>query len=188
MTKPAPLAYRELISPNRRYGPRVLQPREIPIHPLVYDNPAFFTPEFLERIRGRIVESMREDDKSIKEVLGIDTGLVIGDSSITHGSREVSYNIIGFDVDPSKKEIGAELGATNAAIVRHLPRELIVNESDLHPMFPQRLIEYAFDLSDPQYSKTHAWYQHNVDDQGWGVFHFLRNFAITFNNLGLELV
>ena len=55
-------------------------------------------------------------------------------------------------------------------------------------MTPERLREYAFDVSDPNYLRTHAWYQHNIDDQGWAVFHFLRNFSILFNNLGLELV
>ena len=188
MTKPEPLAYRELITPNRRYGPRVLQPREIPIHPLVYENAACFTQEFLDRIRGRIVESMREDDMTIREALGTDIGLIIGDSSISHASREVPYNRMQLTVDPEKKEIGAELGATSTYILRHLPRELLVCESDLHPMSLERLREYSFDSSDPNYLIMHTWYQHNIEDQGWGVFHFLRNFAILFNNVGLESI
>lgn len=125
---------------------------------------------------------------TIKKVLEVDTGLVVGDNSISHGSREVAYDSIQLTVDPEKKEIGAELGATNTYILRHLPIELVVFENDLHPMFPERLAEYAFDASDPNYQRAHAWYQHNIHDQGWGVFHFLRNFAILFNNLGLDTI
>ena len=55
-----------------------------------------------------------------------------------------------------------------------------------HPMSLERLKEYAFDLSEPEQPRVHSWYKHNIDDQGQGVALFLRNFAIVFNNLGLE--
>ena len=189
MTKPAPLTYRELIAPNRGYRPKVLTPNEIPIHPAVYDSPACFTPEFLERIRGRIVGSMKEDDRIIREVLGIDTGLIIGDRSITRESIEVPYDRIEFMLDPEKKEIGAAVYATSADILRHLPIEIGLSPLTraVHPMSSERLREYAFDVSDPKDPRIHVWYQHNIYDQGNGVAHFLRNFAILFNNAGLEV-
>lgn len=191
MSNPEPLGYRELIAPNRRkdsHRPQTLTPIEIPIHPLVYDSPDCYTQEFLDRIRGRLVDSVREDDIIIREVLGVDTKLDIGDESIRFGCREIPYSSVRYIFDPEKREIGAYIATTSASIRRHAETKLFLSPFNPHPMSLERLKEYAYDSSDPEKPKVHTWGIHNINEQGIGAVLLLRNFAILFNNLGLELV
>ncbi len=210
MSKPQPLSYRELIAPKRRYGPKVLTPEDIPIHPHVYNNPFSYTPEFTREVLGRIRESMIEDDRTIREVLGIETGFEIQNDCLIARSVEreytrpdgtkrktttpehrLDYSFVHFSPNPGKLETGVSIGSANIDIVPHLACHirLEVSLTEAHPMSPERLEEYAYasdlNLRVPQ---IHAWYRHNLDDASATALHFFRNFAILFNNLGLEVV
>ena len=194
MSKPAPLTYRELIKPERSRR-KVLLPDKIPIAPDVYNNPACFTEEFVAKVRGRIVPSMMEDALVIGETFGEPTGFMITkDFIITpdNPGYQLKFSEIEHDVFPAHLGggVSVDLTAASASIYRdNRDRELYIcswrPETENHPMSLERLREYAFDSSNPNEPRVRVWHTHNLGGMGNGMDHYLRNFAILFNNLGL---
>ena len=180
----------DLIEPRRRNN-RILSPYEIPIHPRVYNSDFAYTKEFMEEVRARMPQALRDDISRIEIVLGIDLGITITDESILEGSYEIKFKDIDYEAKSQERQIGVEVHAANTFILPHLSRTLEIdtrlgiNPILSHPLPPNKILEYSFD-SDGDYFKFYSWYTHHLHDVGEGFFHYLRAFAIEFNNHGLS--
>lgn len=177
----SPLAYAELLDPNGTVG--ILPPNQIPVHPAVYNFPLAFTEEYIYLVRDSLPESIRKDIEEINRVLGKYDGLRATNKALIYGTKELQYDQVLFRF-VSGTYVEAALGSSNIALDRRegQRREL---QLEGHPMGRQRLEKYAFESQDGQ-PRIHTWYVHNYLDHGLPLKLYFRNFAIMFNNLGVE--
>ncbi len=193
-----PLAYADFIAPQRaNEQSRILRPDEIPIHPKVYVSDFAFTPEFVEEVRRQMPRALHEDISEIERVLGKSLGLYVTDTQIAQAGERCSdkteFAEIGHEVDPTRKTIDVGIFASTINILRDRNSTLEISPPIeafpglTHPLPLEKVEEYAF-KSDGRYHTCHTWYTHNLHDQGKSLFHYLRTFAIVFNNTGLERI
>lgn len=185
------LQYTELVEPKRRYD-KILRPDEIPIHPSVYTSPFAFTPDFLREVRRQMPQALRDDISEIERILGEKSEIVVTEESIAYRREETRFDQIEHKVNPVERKLSVGVYASTIGILPHLPRPRVLEINtgrtlgiqSAHPLSQEKALEYAFD-SDGDYLKLYTWYTHNLHDQGEPLFHYLRTFAILFNNLGL---
>lgn len=186
----SPLEYNELIDPRRSHD-KILAPYEIPIHPSVYDSEFAYTPEFMKELRERMPQALRDDIAVIESLVG-SQGIKINDDGIIEGEvLEQKFRDIAHEVNPKRKNVSVELCvSSNVGILPWLSRFLEVSTRPnlpaafSHPMPIDKLKQYMID-SDGEHLRFYTWYGHNIGSAGTLTFHYLRTFAILFNNHGL---
>ncbi len=72
------LQHRELINPEARYE-QDLWAWQIPVHPIVYNSEFAYTVDFVEKVRAKVPESIREDITTIEKMLGKPLGIGVED-------------------------------------------------------------------------------------------------------------
>ncbi len=199
-----PLSYAELVAPERTHE-RILCPGEIPIHPKVYNSPLVYTPEFIMEVRAQMPDALRKDISEIKRILQEPLGFTITNEGIldVNPKRKFheepqKFNDIKFEVDQSKKTLWGGIYASTIGILSSRDSEFSISQkppigwpSFSHPLPKEKAEQYCFRHErssfgqDQGYYVCHTWYNHNLHDQGKLLFHYLRTFAIVFNNLGL---
>ncbi|MBI2139390.1 hypothetical protein HYU14_00585 [Candidatus Woesearchaeota archaeon] len=162
---------------------------QIPVHPKVYDSDFAYSARFLVEARLRVPESIRQDISAIEIILGKSLNISAGDDALGETDSEfpdeLEYDQIRSTVDAGKKAIGLEIGGTNIDLDPvALPRDFIPTAR--HPMDIEKLRKYAFETMPALI--IHTWLFHNPLDYGLIGALYLRNFAIVFNNLGLERI
>lgn len=191
MTTTPLLLSEDLIAPYRRHQ-QILAPDEIPIHPDVYNAPFTFTDEFMTEVKERVPNMLRQDISEIERILGIQLGLEIEKDGIRQDREKTSYGAIHYVVyPPPRKELHVSIMASSVGILPHRPAVLEITTRDLssfpdlrHPMPLEKARQYS-STTDGLYLQLPSWYTHNVHDQGETFFHYMRAFAIAFNNHGL---
>jgi hypothetical protein len=170
---PKQLIYDELLCPTSRFMP-ILSPRYFPIHPTVYDSSFAYTPEFVNKILLALDNSVVEDVKAINQALGIEVKyepIKIKDFYIianpTIRSVDITY-------------VGSNIAVQPGAHIEHI----IENDWDLPPrMIGERALLFS---KETDRLVIPSWYTHTPEENGTSVYLYLRNFAILFNNLGIE--
>lgn len=187
-----PLEYGELLRINS-VSP-ILKPNEIPVHPMVYESSLVYTSQFAQRVAAAVPDSIKEDMAVIKRVLGHDLKLEVDQEGIqTAGGRVSAFKHLfaSFDImaSPGRKTLDVAYGSANIAVGSApegcAPYRIQPFSFDPHPMSAERLKIYGFD---PEVSDSflHVWYIHNLSTFGDPGLMYFRNFAIMFNNLGLQ--
>lgn len=179
-----PLLHSELIAPGRKYGDRILLPGEIPLHPAVFNSDLVYTLEFVKQVYYAIPESVEKDVFEIEKALGTKTGIKVTEGiSIADALDGLAFNMLDHRPNPLRKCVDIIYGQANIAMdvedkaVRHL--------FDQHPMGRLKQESYAFS-NDGGRLEHLVWYVHNIHDGRLPMDLYFRNFAILFNNLGLE--
>lgn len=181
------LTYEELIWPRAQFN-QVLWPNQIPVHPRVWKSDFAYTPEFLSQVISMVPESVRQDISVIEKMLGKPLNLKVkGDQivDLNDSGFKLFYRWIWHEAKPNRKSVDVGFGGTNIALdIGNLPT--IIDLDDFPSQSLEKLKQYAFE-TDPKL-KAYAWYVHNYLDHGKMAELYLRNFAIVFNNLGLDRV
>jgi len=188
------LQYLELIAPERGPG-RILYSHEIPISPDVFNSDFAYTTDFIERVKNAVLSSMVEDISEIERILQISLLVEIDGEKIMHGSRTLDISQI--NTYPHKKGNSVNVGfaSSNIAMDNTEPDnfypfigKIILEpeyaEIDRHPM-GERLFKFSMK---GRYGLRVApvWYAHNLDTARLPLNLYFRNFAILFNNLGVQ--
>lgn len=63
------LEYGDLVAVRRTILSPILSPSMVPIHPLVYESPRVYTPEFGQRVWASVPESIRQDIATINAMM-----------------------------------------------------------------------------------------------------------------------
>jgi len=181
------LSYSELIAPNR--FDRILMPSEIPCHHLVYTSQFAYTPEFAEEVRRRVPASIDQDVLEIERIFGKKFRIVIQNGKIFDENadwRKISLDGINVIAEPERRSIDVLYCGSNIALEdRRLEQRRILRLDTNHPLSLDRLREYA---SNPKEEELiiPRWHVHNIYDNGFILELYFRNFAIMFNNAGIE--
>ena len=181
------LSYAELIASPRVYDV-VLSPREIPIHPQVYNSSFAYTPEFMTEVQAQMPQALHEDISAIERILQVETGITVTDKAMKWRSEELRFEEIPHEAKPQTRQLSIGIYASTIGILPHLPTELMVFPKSFigkHPLPLEKARAYAF-REEPDCLTLHTWYTHNIHDQGELLFQYLRTFAIVFNNCGLS--
>ena len=187
---PEPLVYEELIALNRDWHRletrKILMPDEIPIHPYVFNSDFVYTPKFIEEVRKNLPESIEQDISEIERILGIDLGLKVTPTGICEKEHEYEcgFRLFRSGVYPDREYLTLGIGATSIAMEKkqgNLRRSMKLPKSQRrHPMNLDKLKQYSSN------DRIAIWHTHNIHDGNMPWQLYLRNFAIVFNNLGLE--
>src|SRR3989338_4580447 len=201
---PEPLKFEELVALDRvtekglfylyeLYGLNhaILSPGEIPIHPVVYAASQAYSLDFVNHVRASMPDALQEDIATIDRLLGVKLGITVDDDSIR--GREGLYTLhinderdIGLIVDEGRRvQLGR--GSTGVWLNINEPGELSVwkgHHGVDHPMTTDRLRAYG--AKGESLLHVPVWHIGNLKDQGEPVYHYIRTFAVQFNNLGLQ--
>lgn len=185
------LEYAELLRPGQ-VDP-VLNPDKIPIHPAVYESPSVYTHQFTTMVAMAVPGSIRRDIEAMKRVLNTDFNLEVDEESIyIKGVDSDLKNLFkSFDLDtyPDKHRLDLMYGSSNIAVVPpergRIPFTFRPFSFNPHPIPLEKLIAYGYDPDDGRKDLI-SWYAHNLPRFHIPIRMYFRNFAIMFNNLGLQ--
>jgi len=188
--KVEPLEHEELLAPKRSYN-RILLPEEIPLHPDVFNSEFAYTPEFIKEVMKNMPDSINRDGLEVQRILGLELGIIADETGVRYKNPDlgdnVDYDTLRIVANPVKRSIVASYGSANIAIDFREEQRIVhrVYPPKRHPMTAERLREYAFS-QEGEIVNNVFWYVHNIHDHRVPLEMFFRNFAILFNNLGLE--
>lgn len=183
------LDHADLVRTGMTWSGPVLSPREIPIHPKVFEADSTYTPDFALKILESIPGSVRKDVEVIEGLIKRDLGVHVTDSGIYENGREVSFGDFRISADPAHSDLGIEprvsANAENTYIQRKRPVIIMPHN---HPLPRKKLAAYFVkpDLERYQGEGMLTWTAHNSGGLSMANLLVLRNFAILANNLGLE--
>ena len=195
------LEYGELVDLDRmrKYGlSPILDPHEIPVHPVVFKSPSVYTPEFANRVWLSVPDSIRADIAAIEEGVGPPVPVRISDLGVYEITqrlgRPIQQLFLDFAIaaDPEKKSIWVEplrsADAINLGLSgshHRLSDDRVFNRASI----PQaKLASYVLPETDESEGGIITWYAHNIGMAELPLLLIMRNFAIQFNNLGLQQV
>jgi len=184
----SPLAYAEFVAPQRHYD-KLVTLGEIPLHPRVHDAAFAYTQEFLDEVRKQMPQALRENIREMERILGETIGITVTDTAIRSRGEETLFDRIEHEADAAQRTVSIGIFASTIGFLPWLPRVIEIHtqqpqESGSHPLSLEKARAYSFRQSG-SYLQLHGWYTHNVYDQGESLFHYLRTFAVLFNNHGL---
>jgi len=189
MHQAEPLQYAELVSSERRHK-NILLPAEIPLHSDVFRSDFAYSPEFADQVAKAIPTELTRDISDIERILGRKLNLKITPEGIAYDSPHsmlYEFEMFHHRADPERKTIDVGCGAANIAMDAREDRRIVhdVSEFTKHPMGTERLSQYALSQEDGK-AQNVFWYIHNISDGILPLQLYFRDFAIVFNNLGLE--
>lgn len=193
------LTHSDLVTTKRFSGP-FIEPKEIPVHPLVYDCPAVYTHDFVDRVRTTIPNSIKDDIEAIRGKIGDEIwDRLVGDKPLplvqnSTPDRDIMFlGRFSFEVNPQRQVwINAPGEAVNLALDRTRPDIRIIFLPFDYPTPKRKLKRYT--VNPEKYPNDYdnkgiiGWYAHNFSMASLSTKLYLRNFAIQFNNLGLQEV
>jgi hypothetical protein len=91
------------------------------------------------------------------------------------------FNVVA---NPVNRSVDVSYGSSNIAVEPGSNIEIMLTKNDLSAYIIEKRAK-IFSMTDDEL-KIPAWYVHNIDDNSIGAYLFYRNFAILFNNLGIE--
>ncbi len=183
-----PLTYKELIVPGR-LGGDILMPNEIPIHQLVYISDSVYTQDFIEEVHKAVSDSIKKDVSAIEKILKKEQKIKVIDNiikdEISCSNKDV--NSVNRIVDEEKKKIDIQYVGSSIGLNFHKdPTQWLTISPYEHPVGKEKLEKYSYVQHEQIIVPT--WYIHNLGDNGFGMELYFRNFAIMFNNIGLEKI
>ena len=187
----SPLLPEYFVDPDRAgeiMGRPILYPSQIPIHPLVYDSALRLDSDFIDEVRAGVPDMLRRDISTIERMLSTNLGLQVTDTGIIddNDQREMPFTKIHHYIQPGINQFSLDLGSVSIGLLPSTPRQFeIYPEGAPHPLPQEVARQYAF-LIEENTMCLHTWFTHNMNHQGPGVFHYLRAFAMEFNNKGLR--
>ena len=185
MTGTIQLQHKELLK-KIPYEP-ILMPRNIPVHPTVFDSDFAYSPDFVRVVQEAVPEYAKLDASLIESVLGI-SGIIVTDDAITFRGQSIEFNdpLISYVSSPEKRTVDVGGGDTNIALDAMRSGEFNYHNALYisHPMPTEKLQEYMIHKDGEPFLLM--WYEHNSLIAGLPMGLLFRNFAIAFNNLGLE--
>lgn len=190
MIEVKPLTYRELIG-QEYYWRNWLLPFDIPLHPLVYDSEFAYTEEFLDEVCTSLPESMRRDISEIEQVLGKSLNIVVEDKELISEDKTLEVDLFMRRCISEGRIVSLTYSSTTIYIEPNEKRTLNKSQLKDHPMGLEKLEHYSSpsdeeDLYDEGHPLIVFWCDHNMDTAPEPARLYMRNFAIMFNNLGLE--
>ncbi|MDP2946615.1 MAG: hypothetical protein Q8N88_00735 [Nanoarchaeota archaeon] len=182
------LQYSELISPSRSKG--ILLPAEIPLYPDVFKSNFAYTSDFVDQVAIAVQRELPRDISEIERILKRELHIVVSPEGIAYdipGSRVYEFDMFRHSANPDRKTVDVGCGSANIAMDAREDRLIVhaVHEISRHPMSKDRLREYAFPHPGGEVQNI-FWYIHNMSDGILPMQLYFRDFAIVFNNLGLE--
>ncbi len=190
----------DLVAPLRQRH-KILLPNEIPLHPAVLQANFAFTREYVEEVCSALPEAIRRDVSEIERILGSPLAVEVTETTISEkfpGCRSgYEYSFQGelegdFEYLVRPHSLDVSCGSANIGMDNQVGRMIVQELLPLrpHPMAKDKWQHYAVPASlkkgngdNPQYV---FWYIHNISDGILPLELYFRNFAMQFNNKGLE--
>ena len=183
-----------LILKNRGDLASILEANFIPIHPQVYKSRFAYSKKFIYEVRKKVPEALKYDLSVIDPILKkYDVKLTMTDKSIMHMHEfdEVEfYNDDMFSIEDNRFRIGTAV--THMTLMKDRPKELYLGKIDnnnSHPMLEEGLSDELakYNFSDEEgVLRVYTWGSHDLPCRGLPFLLYSRNFAIVFNNLGID--
>ena len=157
--------------------PEVLRPRHILVHPSVLEQPFAYLKEFVDQVMERVPELLKRDVETIERKLRVNLRVVIKPEGVLSENGVFLFNNV---VRCIPRPNGIQLGSAEMVVNPHDSK--CISEDILVPAH----VLAAYTVPGQRNPNLFAWSTHNITYQGFGFELFARNYAIGFNNLGLE--
>jgi hypothetical protein len=179
------LEYTDLVAPNRTHDV-LLDPREIPLHPLVY-NSELYKPSFVTRVHQAVPKAVLADISVIERILGINIDIPVTDQQIGPGIvSAVVLDEIRFGYSRGGKAIDLSFKGTSMGVgTLEGIRPFTFSPNETHPLPSEKIQAYSC-LTDGPFSYLHGWSTNNYQNKSLPFWLYARSFAVLFNNLGLD--
>ncbi|GEM_PF-3338667 len=183
------LIHSELLDPKSRYE-KILAPNRIPVHPQVFDSEFAYTQGFIDEVLHCVPDSIQDDIISIDKLFPSKTGLIFSERGVTtKGGTEYFFTDF-YHMAREERAIDVSWGSSNIALDPNKDgkrggQRLEMSLIEPHPTPIAKLSEYSLARDSLRIPR---WYIHNVGDSAFPVFLYFRNFAIVFNNHGLQTI
>ncbi len=184
---------------SERTKPPVFYPSRIPIHPQVCDADSIYNIQFMTRVRNRLTDVLQDDIREIAARMGKDYLEMSREVHVTATGIEDCYERVKFEQFyhgvnnrfvkcrqniwvnlPHLQNLGMKLVQDDVRTY-----DINFKQNPRHP-FPREIAqEYAID-PDAAVLSFYTWsVDENITNRP-ALFHYLRAFALTFNNEGLD--
>ena len=188
--QPTPrLIHEQILAPTRQVV-KILSPTEIPVHPSVYSSDQVFQFSFLRRVHEATPEAIIRDMDAINRVLGSSINMEVTSQQLGTGETAIELDDINIYPSSKKRYFSVHYFSTSMSLgdlEGYAPK--ILRPYGGHPMPKEKLVAYAIDptmdVNNPDFT-LHCWDTNNYQDNGLPLMLYLRNFAITFNNMALD--
>jgi hypothetical protein len=190
------LEYGDLVNPEfAQYGVSpILDASRVPIHPLVFESPQFFTVDFARRVLASVPNSIRRDVAEIEAKCGPKVPVKIVERGVTLVRDETlvdEEDITLFSdvriIKESATDIGLAYYASGFAIDLWADSTRpVFGDPDNLLMSRVKAQYYEVDADKYNYDGMLKWDAHHRGYARLPLQLILRSFAIMFNNLGLE--
>lgn len=189
------LEYKEFFDLNRKqYGlDPILGADQIPVHPKVFEAQELYTPEFADEVWESVPESIKADAKALESVTGVPVPVKVSDSDICWVNREgqdrdiTLFSSFGIEANTNQRQVWLrpsgdyiDLGLDSR---NHLIRSRRLYTG---PLSKSKFKIYALPETENSEGGLITWYTHNRKLIKFPTQLIFRNFAIQFNNLGLQ--
>lgn len=166
--------------------PRILRPSEIPVHPAILEKDFIYSQDFLKEVVKATPEMVTADIKTIESKLNVKLGLKLIDKGIEDKSNRLAF--LPFDsiiVQPKSCWIEMSYSGDPNICIGPEVGENFFYEDCPYPIPQDKAEIYAISKENKEI-ELQGWQTHNITYQGFPFEIFSRNFAIVFNNLGLD--
>jgi len=195
------LEYGELVDLDRakKYSlSPILNPREIPVHPRVFESPQVYTQEFADHVWASVPDSIRADISVIQDKIRNALPVYVTDDGVMsrrgpHLDMPEIFNAFSVQANPKQRSVWVEPLMSAEAINLGLGPEHHYRSDPRSPrvrslFLAWKLKAYTAPETDDAEEGLINWHSHNVGMASLPLLLILRNFAIKFNNLGLQRV
>lgn len=172
--------------------PELLRPMDMPVHPKVAKSDLPYKRDFVEEVRDAVPKLVIEDLKAIRDRLGTSLQFQVKPEGIFErnyrepigdGFKYEEVNFIGNGRGTIVEKYATSIWFTFPTDEQDNDRFTERYEGQ----FPESIARaYRMESEGAETKRFYTWQQHNPDDMGFAFALYLRNFAISFNNLGLD--
>jgi len=167
--------------------PRILRPMEIPVYPRLLGERFAYSTDFLKEVLEKVYGTIRDDVEVIENTLGVNLEIELALDHIRHKDKKFLFKELEIISRRKLGETGIScaVGSTSSSTGENVIEKFAYDDG--HPLPKEKAEIYAFS-NESWGIELGGWRTHNLTYQGFPFELIARNFAIEFNNLGLERI
>ena len=180
---PEALGMRDEVDQMHYSLPRILRPENIPAHPFVLHSDFYKSGAFIDNIFSAVLPLVMRDIETIEKTLGESIDIAVRNDGIYGNQHRVLYTDIERRIDSNGIELGGAFSLIKPGL-KCISIDCVVPWyiTETYAVPP----EFKKGTETDSRPQLYTWHCGGMRDYGLPWQLFARNYAIAFNNIGLD--